>query len=142
MKNTIKSYSRDDIKVLLNQQGIIPTVQRIDIAHLLFERCQHLSADEIYTLVNNGSGKRRASKATVYNTLGLFARQGLVREVIADPNKIFYDPNTRPHHHLYNVSTGELTDIDAEHLQISGLPTLPEGTELEGVDVVVRTRQA
>jgi Fur family transcriptional regulator, iron response regulator len=146
MLNKVKNVSRDEIKILLNEHGIMPTVQRVDIARLLLEHGTHLSADDVYNLVNadiaQGEGRRRASKATVYNTLGLFARYGIVREVIADPNKIFYDPNIEPHHHLYNVSTGELSDIDANDLIVSGIPSLPEGAELEGVDVVVRMRQA
>jgi Fur family iron response transcriptional regulator len=76
----------------------------------------------------------------VYNTLGLLAEKGLVREVIADPTKVFYDPNTAPHHHFYDVSTGELRDIDASQVQVSGLPPIPEGAVLEGVDVIVRYR--
>ncbi|GMR18488.1 MAG: Fur family transcriptional regulator [Gammaproteobacteria bacterium] len=146
MLDETKKLSRDEIRALLNDHGIMPTVQRVDIARLLLERGTHLSADDIYNLVNaevgQGEGRRRASKATVYNTLGLFARHGIVREVIADPNKIFYDPNIEPHHHLYNISTGELTDIDANDLTVTGIPSLPEGAELEGVDVVVRMRQA
>jgi Fur family iron response transcriptional regulator len=53
---------------------------------------------------------------------------------------VFYDPNTRPHHHFYNVDTGEITDIAAEDLEISGMPRLPPGTITEGVDVIVRIR--
>ena len=57
-----------------------------------------------------------------------------------DPSKVFYDPNTAPHHHFYNVDTGELTDIEAEAIAISGLPQLPEGMVTEGVDIIVRIR--
>ena len=64
------------------------------------------------------------SKATVYNTLNLFLRKKLIREVIVDPSKVFYDPNPDPHHHFYNVDTGELTDIDARDIRVSGLPAL------------------
>ena len=80
------------------------------------------------------------SKATVYNTLRLFLEKGLVREVIVDPSKIFYDPNTAPHHHFYNLASGELTDIPADALQVSGLPTLPVGMMAESIDVIVRIR--
>jgi hypothetical protein len=55
-----------------------------------------------------------------------------VREVIVDPRKMFYDPNTAPHHHFYNLVSGELTNIPADALQVSGLPTLPAG-----IDVIV-----
>lgn len=60
-------------------------------------------------------GERHAenSKATVYNTLNLFRDRGLIREVIVDPKRVFYDPNTEPHQHLYSVDTGEITDIAA-----------------------------
>ena len=83
---------------------------------------------------------RRVSKATVYNTLGLLADKGVVREVIADPDRIFYDPNTKPHHHFFDVATGQLTDISADQIQVTGLPALPVGAQLEGVDVIVRLR--
>lgn len=135
-----KQYSKDEILELLRSHEVTPTAQRVEIAWVLFNRCEHLSADDVFSLVNDETP--RVSKATVYNTLGLFAERGLVREVIADPARIFYDPNTAPHHHFYDASTGMLTDIPAAQVQISGLPTLPEGMHMEGVDVIVRVRPA
>ena len=73
-------------------------------------------------------------------TLGLFARNGLIKEVIVDPTRVFYDPNTLHHHHFYNVDTGELMDIDAAQLALGELPELPEGTTADGVDVIIRLR--
>jgi Fur family transcriptional regulator, iron response regulator len=133
-----KSYTQDQITAELRTHDIIPTSQRIEIAQVLFSRCEHLSAEDVYELVNRESAC--VSKATVYNTLGLFAERGLIREVIADPARIFYDPNTTPHHHFYDTSTGRLMDIPAEEVQIHGLPALPEGMSMEGVDVIVRMR--
>jgi Fur family iron response transcriptional regulator len=80
------------------------------------------------------------SKATVYNTLSLFLDKGIVRELIVDPSKVFYDPNTSVHHHFYDVATGELTDIPAAGVHIEGLPPLPPGTVTEGIDIIVRIR--
>ncbi|MNC92710.1 hypothetical protein D3C83_91830 [compost metagenome] len=57
-----------------------------------------------------------------------------------DPNKVFYDPNIEPHHHFYNIDSGELMDIDAAGVEVNGLPVLPEGMVTEGVDVIVRIR--
>lgn len=85
-------------------------------------------------------GQANVSKATVYNTLGLFARNGLVNEVIVDPTRVFYDPNTTHHHHFYNIDTGELTDIEADQLMLTQPPALPEGTTTAGVDVIIRVR--
>lgn len=133
--------ANDNISQQLFAHGINPTAQRIEIARVLLARCTHLSADEVFQLVKSKGGAQ-VSKATVYNTLGLFAERGLIREVIVDPAKIFYDSNTAPHHHLYNVTTGELRDIDATHMQVIGAPPLPSGTEVEGLDIIVRVRTA
>jgi Fur family iron response transcriptional regulator len=116
-------YTRDNMAGLLRGHDINPTHQRIEIAHALFSRQEHLSADQVMAIVNTRHSE--TSKATVYNTLRLFLEKGLVREVIVDPSKVFFDPNTSPHHHLYEVDSGKLSDIDAEHVQISGLPLSP-----------------
>jgi len=132
-------YTRDNLPDLLRRHGVNPTHQRIEIANALFSRQEHLSADQILAIVNDRHSE--TSKATVYNTLNLFLEQRLIREVIVDPSKVFYDPNTEPHHHLYNIDTGELTDIDAGSIGITGLPPLPEGMVTEGVDIIVRVRK-
>ena len=131
-------YNRPMLLALLRKHDISPTHQRLEIAQVLFGRCHHLAADQILAMVNERHAE--TSKATVYNTLNLFRDRGLIREVIVDPKRVFYDPNTEPHHHLYNVDTGEIADIAAEALSVSGLPDLPPGMVTEGVDIIVRVR--
>ena len=138
MDNHIQIKTDADVAGLLRAHGINHTSQRVIITRILFTRCAHLSADDVFRLVN--ATGHRVSKATVYNTLGLLADKGVVREVIADPSRIFYDPNTAPHHHFFDVESGELTDISADQIQVSGLPPLPTGAQLDGVDVIVRLR--
>lgn len=138
MTKPLPSYSRDNLAEVLRSRDINPTHQRIEIAHALFSRGEHLSADQVLAIVNGRHSE--TSKATVYNTLNLFLEKRLIREVIVDPNKVFYDPNTELHHHFYNRDTGELTDIDAAQIEIHGLPALPAGMVTEGVDIIVRVR--
>jgi Fur family transcriptional regulator, iron response regulator len=130
--------NRENIAELLRRHGITPTHQRREIAHVLFARREHLSADQILALVN--SRYAETSKATVYNTLRLFLEKKLIRELVVDPARIVYDPNTEPHHHLFDVVTGRLTDIPADNIRVVGLPPLPPGTVAEGVDIIIRTR--
>ena len=132
------SLSREDVATRLRIHGINLTHQRLEIAHVLFSRMEHLSADQILALVNQPHPA--TSKATVYNTLNLLVEKGLVREVVVDPSKIFYDPNTMPHHHFYDTVSGQLTDIPAADIQVIGLPALPAGVMAERVDIIVRTR--
>jgi Fur family transcriptional regulator, iron response regulator len=131
-------YTRDRLVEMLRERAINPTHQRIEIAHALFSRGEHLSADQVLAAVNDRHSE--TSKATVYNTLKLFLDKQLIREVIVDPSKVFYDPNTEPHHHFYNIDTGELTDIDAAMVAVDGVPDLPEGMVAEGIDIIVRIR--
>ena len=131
-------YTRERLVEQLRRHDINPTHQRIEIAHALFSRGAHLSADQVLAIVNGRHPE--TSKATVYNTLKLFLEKRLIREVIVDPSKVFYDPNTAPHHHFYNVGTGELADIDAAPIEVHGLPALPDGMVTEGVDIIVRVR--
>ena len=133
-------YNRDNLADKLRAHGINPTHQRIEIAHALFSRCEHLSADQIMAIVNERHSE--TSKATVYNTLNLFLEKKLIREVLVDPNKVFYDPNTSAHYHMYDVESGRLTDIDAADIRISGLPALPSGMVTEGMDIIIRVRPA
>ena len=97
-----------------------------------------MSADQILTTLRETGN--RISKATVYNTLNLFSRRGVVREVAIDPTRLVYDSTLHPHHHFYNTDTNELTDFDSPDLPISGLPKLPEGMTLESVDLIIRIR--
>lgn len=131
--------SRLEVIELMRAHDVNPTQQRVEIAQVLLSAPQHLCADQVLAMVNRH--KATVSKATVYNTLGLFARKGLVREVIVDPSKVFYDTTTHPHHHFYNVDTGELTDVEADAMLLGRMPDLPAGTEADGIDIVIRVKK-
>ncbi|MDY6978500.1 MAG: Fur family transcriptional regulator [Pseudomonadota bacterium] len=137
-KKPTHSLSDAEVSGQLRAHGVTPTQQRVDIARILFARPQHMSAEQVLSVVNREG--QVVSKATIYNTLNLFARKGLVREVIVDPSKVFYDSNVSDHHHFYNVDSGELMDIDSQELKLDQLPTLPDGTEADGVDIIIRVR--
>lgn len=131
--------SRTDILALFDRHGVLPTPQRLEVAEVLLCRPQHLSADQIIERLKDAGS--RVSKATVYNTLNLFCDRGLVREVMVDPVRKFYDSTTHAHHHFYNVDTGELQDIADEAVAFSQLPKLPSGTREESVEVLIRVRR-
>ena len=122
----------------LSNHAVLPTTQRLEIADILFQRPQHLSAEQIIERLRaKGS---RVSKATVYNTLNLFAEKGLVGKCTVDPERVYYDSSTEPHHHFLNVDTGELQDIPYESITISALPDVPVNSKLESVEVIIKVR--
>jgi Fur family iron response transcriptional regulator len=129
---------RERVTSRLVEHGVRPTAQRVEIAMRVLDGPCHFSAEQLLAhLRRSGVG---ISKATVYNTLALFCRQGLIREVAVDPARLMYDSTTRPHHHFYNEATGELTDISPTELRVSKLPTLPRATEAESIEVLIRVR--
>lgn len=127
------------LQVRLQQAGIGPTLQRLAIAEALLRQPCHMTADQV--LVAARQWLPSLSRATVYGTLQLFVRQGLLRELPIDGEATVYDSNLTPHHHLYHEDTGEVSDVPAEALQVLGLPALGEGLELAAVDVIVRVRR-
>ena len=136
-ENEIKfPLNTDDVKNMLKAHHVTPTKQRVEIAGYLFQKPQHLSADNILEGVNHEGHK--VSRATVYNTLGLFTRKGLVREVLIDRERVFYDSNNTPHHHIFNISSGELQDIENTGIELVNQPTLADGLKVVGTDVIIR----
>ena len=130
--------TRSGVRSLLAEHNLLHTPQRIEIAHILLERPQHLSAEQIIDRLK--SADSGVSKATVYNTLNLFSERGLIREVMVDPVRKFYDSTTRAHHHFYNVDSGELSDIPDDEVRFEELPGLPDGTRRESIEVLIRVR--
>ena len=130
--------SNPRIRSVFDRFGILPTPQRLEIASILLERPQHLSADQIIERLR--STDSAVSKATVYNTLKLFSEHGLVKEVMVDPVRKFYDSTTNPHHHFYNVDTGELSDIPHAKVSFEDFPDMPYGTKRDSVEVLIKVR--
>jgi len=137
--NSASSYNQDqNIRQRLTRAGIYATPQRQAIAEMLLSRHQHLTADEVYEIMRRSATK--VSRATVYNTLNLFVENGLLREIFVDASRTFYDSNTSPHYHFYNLDTGNLIDMNDQDVTRYFSGNLPDGMVLEGIDVVVRVR--
>jgi Fur family iron response transcriptional regulator len=125
----------------LRQAGLRPTRQRVALAHLLFgEGDRHVCAESLHAEAM--SGNVRVSLATIYNTLNQFTAAGLLREVAIEGDRSYYDTNTSDHFHFFQAENGEMLDIDASNLSITGLPDLPPGKEIDRIDVIVRIKDA
>jgi Fur family iron response transcriptional regulator len=123
----------------LSACGIRVTDQRLQIATILLRASQHLSAEQIAEALRLGGA--RVSKATVYNTLNLFAARGLIRQLTVDGDCAWFDSNVEPHYHFHDESNGILTDVAPRDVQFSRLPAPPTGMEVAGIDVVIRLRR-
>jgi len=83
----------------------------------------------------------KVSLATVYNTLHQFTQAGLLRQVIVDAARSYFDTNTGDHQHFFLEDEGMLIDIPGEDIQVANVPAPPPGLSVDRVDVVVRVRR-
>lgn len=124
----------------LRTAGLRPTRQRLALAKILFGNGdRHVSAEDLHR--EACAAKVLVSVATVYNTLNQFTAAGLLREVAIEGDRSFFDTNTSNHFHFYHEKEGRLFDIGTDNLEIKGLPTAPEGTEIDRIDVIVRLKK-
>jgi Fur family iron response transcriptional regulator len=120
--------------------GLRPTRQRVALARLLFDGAdRHVTAEQLHGEAL--ASAIRVSLATVYNTLHQFTTAGLLREVVVEPGRSYFDTNVDDHHHFFCETTGMLQDIPGAAVMVSQLPRAPAGTEISRVDVIIRVRR-
>jgi Fur family iron response transcriptional regulator len=135
----------DDDRTLLADRlraaRLRPTRQRIALAELLYGGGdRHVTAEQLYDEASRAGVA--VSLATVYNCLHQFTRAGLIREVVVDPGRSYFDTNVSDHHHFYHERSGRLTDIPGEAIKLGDLPDAPEGTRIARAEVIIRVSDA
>ena len=124
----------------LREAGLRPTRQRVELAGALFQGGdRHVTAESLHDEVARTGVK--VSLATVYNTLHQFTEAGLLRQVIVDAARSYFDTNTGDHQHFFVEKEGLLIDIPGESIAVAGVPAPPAGLFVDRVDVVVRVRR-
>jgi Fur family iron response transcriptional regulator len=121
----------------IRSAGLRPTRQRLALAKLLFGgEDRHITAETLYA--DAQAEKIRVSLATVYNTLHQFTDAGMLREIVVDASRSYFDTNTSDHHHFYFEKNGVLSDVPDNSISIDKIPEAPEGMMIESVDMVIR----
>jgi len=123
----------------LKAAGLRPTRQRLALARLLFGRGdRHLTAEQLHG--EAVAARVPVSLATVYNALHQFTATGLLREVIVEPGRSYFDTNVADHHHFFHEDCGHLEDIAGEDIRLGDLPAPPKGKRIRRVDVIIRVQ--
>jgi len=118
-----------------------PTRQRVDLVGLLFRAGdRHVTAESLHAEATRAG--MQVSLATVYNTLHQFTEAGLLRQVVVDASRTYFDTNTGNHQHFFVQDEATLIDIPGENIAVAGVPAPPKGMNVERIDVVVRVRRA
>ena len=129
-----------EIEKLLDKAELRQTKQRTQLAKMLFQaENRHFTAEQLHKEARTAGGT--IALATIYNTLHQFRTAGLLRQVIVEPGKVYFDTNTEPHHHFYVEDDGELVDVERSEIEISALPEIPKDCAIQETDVIIRLRK-
>src|ERR1700759_5360293 len=115
MHESARKPVAEETAARLQACGIRPTAPRLQIAELLLAAPQHLSAEQLTEALRERGVA--VSKATVYNTLNLFAAHGLIRQLMVDGVRTCFDSNVQAHYHFQDESSGTLTDVELREVQ-------------------------
>lgn len=119
-------YSATSLKAELNERGWRLTPQRETILQVFknLPEGKHLSAEELYTLLQTeGEG---ISLSTIYRTLKLMARMGILRELeLAEGHKHYElnQPYPHHHHHLICVRCNKTIEFKSDSILKVGTKT-------------------
>ncbi len=128
-----------EVPEVLRRHGIQPSAQRVAVADFVLQTEAHPSADQVWGQVR--SSFPMISRATVYNTLNLLVRKGLLRQLVLAEGKVVFDPNVHPHHHFVDESTGAIHDVPWDAVEVRRVEEL-KGLEVREYQVVMRGRRA
>ena len=104
---------REQVLTFLRREGAKITPRRLAIVEAAFSSAEHFSADELFERVR--AKDQRVSRATVYRTLPLLVKSGLLRELHLDGERTLYDPNygDHPDHsHIVCSDCGKIIEFD------------------------------
>ncbi len=129
------SYTSDSLKAELNAKGWRLTAQREVILNLFHALPQgnHLTAEDLHEiLLQRGE---QASISTIYRTVKLMTRMGILRELeLAEGQKCYEMNSASPHHHhhLVCVQCGRTVEFENDSVFKQGL----KQAQKEGMQVL------
>lgn len=106
----MKPMNLTDLSSFLSEKSIKPSFQRIKILNYLIHNHIHPTVNDIYD--NLISEIPSLSKTTIYNTLNIFAKNKIVKEINIEENELRYDINTHEHGHFKCIECQKVFDFD------------------------------
>jgi Fur family iron response transcriptional regulator len=138
-ENPSKNCPLSTLRGELRRVGLRPTRQRQFLGWLLFGKGErHVTAEALFAEANRSG--MPVSLATVYNTLHQFTAAGLLRQLIVNGGKAYFDTNPREHHHFFLEDAGTIVDVPLGSIAVTDAIAPPDGMEIIRVEVVVHLR--
>ena len=123
----------------LRNIGLRPTLQRIKICKVLFnrEKTFHFTVSNLSKMILDKFNKK-ISLATVYNTVHALKKKGYLKEISINSDKTYFDTNISNHHHFFDESTNELTDLNSNDVGKINIKKNIPGKKISSVEVLIK----
>jgi Fur family transcriptional regulator, iron response regulator len=131
----VNAVPREPLDHTLSRHGIQPSAQRLAVSAYVLSTNTHPSAERVFEAVS--ARIPMISRATVYNTLNLLVRKGLLKQLVLSEGKVVFDPNVEPHHHFIDEQTGAIHDLPWDALDVRKVEAL-RGVKVREYQVVLR----
>ena len=123
----------------LRNIGLRPTLQRIEICKVLFnrEKTFHFTVNNLSKMILDKFSKK-ISLATVYNTVHALKKKGYLKEISINSDKTYFDTNISNHHHFFDESTNQLIDLNSNDVGKINIKKSIPGKKISSVEVLVK----
>lgn len=101
--------------ILLKENNLKATPQRLAIFHMLYNTKSHPSAEMIYTSLHDTHPTM--SLATVYKTLDAFSKNGLIQQLNVGEDSFRYDANACAHPHIICTECHQVFDMELDGVE-------------------------
>jgi len=99
----------NEIKEILSSNGIKPSLHRMKIYDYIIEHKNHPTVDMIFQGIS--SDVPTLSRTTIYNTLKIFMKNGVVQPITIEENELRFDADITEHCHFKCIKCNEIFDF-------------------------------
>ena len=123
----------------LRNSGLRPTNQRIKICEVLFntQKTFHFTVNDLSKIIKDKLNEK-ISLATIYNTVHAFEKKGYLKKISINSDKSYFDTNTSVHHHFFDNSSKELTDLSSDDVEKIKINKSLPGKKISSVEILVK----
>ncbi len=115
MSNDYDNNSIEDLFMRFLSEGKFrKTPERFAILRKALEMNSHFEVDALHTAIENDG--YHVSRATVYNTVELLEKAGILRKNVFGQNSAIYEVNRDNHIHLICKRCGKIREIENPHI--------------------------
>ncbi len=108
----------EKLKEIIKQKGLKYTKQREIILETILNSEKHLSAEDLYNVIQKKYPEEKIGIATVYRAVSFLEDSGLISSISLDKDTKKFETNFKEHHdHLICVKCGKIVEFTNDKIE-------------------------